>query len=182
MEIDRLKDLAERVAFFKHWLSIGQPACFPLPAFFFQQGFMTGILQLHARRYGIPIDTLSFTYAILDYEDANDVGADGPEDGVYIEGFFLDGARWDREKKYIWDSHHKVMFDTLPVFHFIPTQNFQRNKADYECPLYKTSERKGVLTTTGASSNYIIGLDIPTERQPDYWVRMGVAALCALTE
>ena len=82
----------------------------------------------------------------------------------------------------IWDSLHKQMDDTMPVVHFVPTQNFQRNTADYECPLYKTAVRAGVLTTTGASSNYIIGLDIPTERQPDYWVRMGVAALCALTE
>ena len=39
-----------------------------------------------------------------------------------------------------------------------------------------------VLTNTGASSNYVISLDIPTERNPDYWVRMGVAGLCALAE
>ena len=38
------------------------------------------------------------------------------------------------------------------------------------------------LTTTGASSNYVVSLDIPTERNPDYWVRMGVAGLCALAE
>ena len=60
------KDLDVRVRFFTGWLKEGQPACFNLPAFFFQQGFMTGILQMHARRYGIPIDTLSFSYAIKD--------------------------------------------------------------------------------------------------------------------
>ena len=92
------------------------------------------------------------------------------------------GARWDREKQVIWDSHHKEMFDTMPVVHFVPTQNFVRNAADYECPLYKTAVRAGVLTTTGASSNYVLSLDIPTAKPPDYWVRMGVAALCALAE
>jgi len=175
------KDLDMRVTFFNGWLTQGQPACFNLPAFFFQQGFMTGILQLHARQYFIPIDSLAFSYKILEYENASEV-PEAPVDGVYAEGFFLDGARWDREKKVIWDSKHKEMFDTLPVFHFIPTQDFERNKADYECPLYKTAVRAGVLTTTGASSNYVISLDIPTERNPDYWVRMGVASLCALAE
>merc|ERR1712086_658436 len=175
------KDLEIRVTFFNSWLTKGQPDCFNLPAFFFQQGFMTGILQLHARQYFIPIDSLQFSYKILPFEDASEV-TEGPEDGVYIEGFFLDGARWDREKQVIWDSRHKEMYDTMPVFHFMPTQDFVRNKADYECPLYKTAVRAGVLSTTGASSNHVINLDIPTERDPDYWVRMGVAGLCALAD
>ena len=76
------------------------------------------------------------------------------------------------------------MFDTMPVFHFIPAQNFEHNKKDFACPLYKTAERKGVLTTTGASSNYILDLDIPTSKTPDYcWMRIGCrASLCALAD
>jgi hypothetical protein len=71
------------------------------------------------------------------------------------------------------------MFDTMPVFHFIPAQNFEHNKKDFACPLYKAAERKGVLTTTCASSNYILDLDIPTSKTPFYWMRMGVARRCA---
>jgi dynein heavy chain len=175
------KDLDMRVKFFGSWLREGQPNCFNLPAFFFQQGFMTGILQMHARRYGIPIDTLSFSYKIMQYETAADVDA-APEDGVLIEGFFIVGARYDRASALIADSYHKEMHDTLPVFHFMPTANFQRSPKDFACPLYKTAVRAGVLTTTGASSNYIIDLDIPTDKTPDYWIRMGCAALCALAE
>lgn len=36
------------------WLTGGQPACFPLPVFFFPQGFMTGTLQTFARKYQVP--------------------------------------------------------------------------------------------------------------------------------
>ena len=82
-------------------------------------------------------------------------------------GFFLVGARWDREKQFIWDSKHKEMHDTMPVVHFVPTQNFVRNKADYECPLYKTSARAGVLSTTGASTNFVVALSIPTREPPE---------------
>ena len=60
-----------RVEFFGGWLTKGQPACFNLPAFFFQQGFMAGILQMHARKYGLPIDTLQFSYAIQKAENAS---------------------------------------------------------------------------------------------------------------
>ena len=40
------------------------------------------------------------------------------------------------------------MYATMPVIHFNPAANFERNKADYECPLYKTATRAGGLTTT----------------------------------
>jgi len=47
----------------------------------------------------------------------------------------------------------------------------------YSCPLYKTSERKGELSTTGHSTNFVLFLYIPTEVQPDYWLRRGAALL-----
>ena len=52
----------------------------------------------------------------------------------------------------------------MPVFHFIPAQNFEHNKKDFACPLYKAAERKGVLTTTCASSNYILETLTSTSR------------------
>ena len=77
----------------------------------------------------------------------------------------------------------EIMDDTMPVVHFVPTQiTSSATPTTTSAPLYKTAVRAGVLTTTGASSNYVVSLDIPTDRNPDYWVRMGVAALCALAE
>jgi len=178
-----IRDLQERVAFMRRWLLAGVAGmpCYTLPAFFFPQGFMTGILQMHARRYSIPIDSLTFSYNILEAETGAACEAP-PQDGVYIDGFFLDGARWDREMRLLADSHPTVMHDTLPVIHFIPAPNFRRDVSDYECPLYKTAVRAGVLSTTGQSTNFVVAVDIPTDRTPDYWVAMGTAMLCALAE
>ena len=33
-----------------------------------------------------------------------------------------------------------------------------------------------------ASSNFVVAVDIPTDRNPDYWVSMGAAMLCALAD
>lgn len=59
---------------------------------------MTGALQLHARKYQIPIDTLNFGFRVLDFESEDDVTS-GPSDGIYISGLFLEGARWDTERR-----------------------------------------------------------------------------------
>ena len=51
-----VKDLKERIAFLRDWTQNGSPNCYWLSGLFFPQGFLTGVLQTHARRYQIPID------------------------------------------------------------------------------------------------------------------------------
>lgn len=57
----------------RKWLTDGQPPCFWLPGFFFPQGFLTGVLQVHARKYMIPIDTLAFQFSVTQQSSAEEV-------------------------------------------------------------------------------------------------------------
>lgn len=56
------------------------------------QGFLTAVLQNHARLTQTPIDQLSFGFTVLPVEDAQQVTA-APESGVYVSGLHLEGAR-----------------------------------------------------------------------------------------
>ena len=53
-------------------------------------------LQAYARRYKEPIDLLEFVPTVKPYKDLDEVPAP-PEDGVYIHGMFVEGARFDAE-------------------------------------------------------------------------------------
>jgi len=174
-------DFHARIRFMRTWLQKGAPFCYTLPYIYYPQGFMTGSLQMHARKYAIPIDSLNFGFEAQDMETAEDVTAP-PEDGVYVDGFFMDGARFDRKKKMIEDSHPGHMYDTVPVIHFGAVENRKRDPNDYESPLYKTSVRAGILSTTGQSTNFVIAVDLKTDKNPEYWVLKGAALLCALND
>lgn len=39
----------------------------------------------------------------------------GPEDGCYIRGLFMEGARWDSETHLLGDSRPKELFTDCPV-------------------------------------------------------------------
>jgi dynein heavy chain len=109
-----------------------------------------------------------------------------PEHGVYIDGLYLDGARWDSEHKTLEDSHLGELFPRMPIIHFMPTNiksGWKPNPKDYLCPVYKTSARAGILSTTGHSTNFVLPVLLPTTtREPDYWVLKGAALLCQLDE
>lgn len=172
-------DYHKRMDFMLTWILTGEPKSFWLPGFYFPQGFMTGALQTHARKYKIPIDTLSFSFSVLQTENENEL-QEAPENGIYIYGLYLDGARWNRDGHFLAKANSGEMYSKLPVLHFIPMVNYVPPAANYECPLYKTHVRAGVLTTTGASSNYILNLSLNIDPLtfPDFWILQGVASLC----
>ncbi|KAJ3192063.1 Dynein heavy chain 6, axonemal [Irineochytrium annulatum] len=186
-----VKDLHLRIEFLEHWIEKGQPPCFWLPGFFFPQGFLTGVLQNHSRKYNVPIDSLVFAYKVSDYEeddpriakdpcvvqvdaDADRALMDSPGedlavtypavDGVLIRGLYIEGARWDREKRLLQESYAMEMFSTMPLLRFIPTQKPQANPELYVCPLYKTSARAGTLSTTGHSTNFVVSVNLPSDK------------------
>lgn len=174
-------DLIERVIFVDAWLKNGNPSSFSLPYMFFPQGFLTGVLQTHAREYKIAIDRLSFTFEILEAEGPEEID-EKPTDGVFVYGLFIEGGRWDRETGYLADSAPGKMIETMPVIHFIPKEDFKIDAEDYASPLYKTSLRAGVLSTTGQSTNFVLYCALPTKEAPDKWVQRATAMLCMLDD
>jgi dynein heavy chain len=94
----------------------------------------------------------------------------------------MDGARYNRDDAVIDDQNPSELYSKMPLIWFKPTEDFKRNDEDYQCPCYKTGERKGMLNTTGQSTNFICYVDVPTNLQPSVWVRRAAAMLCALND
>jgi len=91
----------------------------------------------------------------------------------------MQGARWDATRKIVDDSQLGVTIIEFPVVWLEPVleEDLKLDKT-FSCPLYKTSERAGTLSTTGHSTNFVQFMAIPTEKDQDYWIRRGAALLC----
>ena len=126
-------------------------------------GFMTGLLQTHARKYDLPIDHLSFKFTVkpeyrdqATYQDNLEKGGDDPDalldvpkDGALVYGVYTDAWKWDDASMCMTESDYGVMNTSLPIFHMLPEMDFVPSKDDYICPLYKEGLRAGTLSTTG---------------------------------
>ena len=171
------------------WVDHGIPEVFWISGFYFPQAFLTGSLQNYARKMQYPIDTVSFNFVVLKekYQDLRK-----PTNGVIIRGLFLEGARYCHEEESLTDSLPKQLYTELPCIHLSPIQNrLLPTEGVYRCPVYKILSRRGVLSTTGHSTNFVMWIDLPSNRtnifnneglaDSEEWIRAGVAAFGSLT-
>jgi len=176
-----IEDFLERWKFMQNWIKNDIPFMFWFSAFFFQQAFLTGVLQNYARKDKIAIDRIIWNFEVLKMSFNP---TEHPERGAYSNGLFMDGARWDDDNMCVADSFPKVLWSTMAPFWLRPVEKDEDahdyNKL-YNCPIYKTSERKGVLSTSGHSSNFIMYLSIPHSCVPPhserFWTKRGVALI-----
>jgi len=174
-----ISELVRRLETLQKWIDEGAPPMFWITGFFFTHAFLTGVLQNYARKYKLPIDTVVFDFEAM---PANHDFTKKPDDGAYCTGMFIEGAKWSDEKMTLVESDPKVLFTEMPVFWFKPTT--QDKRADfphYLCPIYRTAERRGVLATTGHSSNFVINLTVPSDKPQNHWIKRGVAGLLSLS-
>lgn len=174
-----VSNFLERLQFLQTWFDNGKPVNFWISGFFFTQAFLTGAMQNFARRYKVSIDQLCYDFQLM----SSDRMKTAPTDGVYVYGLFIEGARWDRQLKHLEEQLPKILYDSIPVIWFKPTQRSQLVVGSrYTSPLYKTLERRGVLSTTGHSTNYVLPILLPSHVPSSHWVKRGTALLCQLSE
>lgn len=69
---------------------------------------------------------------------------EAPQDGCYIRGLYMEGARWDNDNQLVNESKAKELFSEVPVIWLIPAVNrLQPTTGIYVCPVYKTLTRAG---------------------------------------
>ena len=94
------------------------------------------------------------------------------------------------------ESLPRVIYDKLPIFAIQPSvAKAKASEEDagelgqdgavageiYECPVYKTTDRHGFMTTTGHSTNFVIRLELPSSKYPpSHFIMRGCAAFCQL--
>lgn len=90
--------------------------------------------------------------------------------------------RWVTESGSLAMPEPGSMTSLLPIVHFQPQQCAESaSTAEYQCPLYQTSARSGMLSSTGQSTNFVLHICLPIPRNSNAadWILQGAAAVCS---
>ncbi|XP_055643505.1 dynein axonemal heavy chain 6 [Toxorhynchites rutilus septentrionalis] len=190
-------DLQQRIEYIQSWFDDGLPISSWICGLFFPQSFLTGTLQTFSRKNDIPIDTLKFDFDIMSctlnqqviYErqirgqKSNSLFEDlkTPESGILIHGLFIEAGRWDLREGGLCDPKVGELVSRLPVVLLKPCIDLEIARR-YEAPLYKTSVRAGVLSTTGHSTNFVLSILLPSMKPADFWILRGTALITMIAD
>ena len=83
------------------------------------------------------------------------------------------------------------LYTDMPVIHLDPVKDrVAPTLGVYRLPIYKVLSRRGVLATTGHSTNFVMWMEMPSNRtdiknnmgqaDQEEWIKAGVAAFCSL--
>ncbi|KAI4470545.1 dynein heavy chain family protein [Holotrichia oblita] len=163
-------ELLERDHQFRTWLANGRPNVFWMTGFFNPQGFLTAMRQDVTRAHkGWALDSVVLQNLITRYN--KEELKEGPAEGVYISGLFLEGASLDRRTGKLIESRPKVLYEQMPVIYiFAINTTAGKDPKLYECPIYRKPQR--------TDQKYVGSIDFETDCSPRHWALRGVALLC----
>jgi dynein heavy chain len=182
-------DLMARLDMIHAWIENGIPVVFWISGFYFPQSFLTGSRQNFARKYKHAIDTIEFDF-IVQKESWESI-TEPPPDGVFIRGLYLEGCRWDPIEGSLADSRPKQLYTEMAMLLLLPVKDRKMPTSGiYRCPTYKVLSRRGVLATTGHSTNFIMWIELPAKNSEyinfegfsdnEGWIKAGVGMFSSL--
>lgn len=186
-------DMLNRVHQLVEWsTNLVTPYSVWLPGLFNPTSYLTAVMQVTARRTGLPLDQMTTETHVTTYlkHDGLDYY---PEDGAFVHGLYIEGARWPTGDEAgdvemitgvptagnLVDSRLKELLPPLPVIYVkaVPVQPswepsavgyLRRVSYIYECPVYLTSFR---------GPTYVFLSTLRTVDPNSKWVLTGTAIL-----
>jgi dynein heavy chain len=75
----------------------------------------------------------------------------------------------------------QVLYAACPVLWLKPCRKSEvQERRCYHCPLYKTAARRGTLSTTGHSTNFVVDVRLASSVPESHWIARGVCLLAQL--
>mmetsp|Transcript_4425 Transcript_4425/g.9408 ORF Transcript_4425/g.9408 Transcript_4425/m.9408 type:complete len:4228 (+) Transcript_4425:42-12725(+) len=163
----QFSDLLKRVAMLVEWTdTLQRPECLWLPGLFNPTAYLTAVMQVTGRITGEALDKTTTETHVTVMRNPKDerVTSQQPENGVYVHGLYIEGARWPEEPEDTYDVGHtpcggnlvdsrlKELLPLMPIMYVkaVVVQDsweasavgYMRYTADiYECPVYVTQFR-----------------------------------------
>eukprot|EP00922_Rhytidocystis_sp_ex-Travisia-forbesii_P006576 GHVS01009549.1.p1 GENE.GHVS01009549.1~~GHVS01009549.1.p1 ORF type:complete len:151 (+),score=19.56 GHVS01009549.1:3-455(+) len=141
---------------------------FWLSGFHVPESLITALVQTTCRAKQWPLDKSCLYTKVTEFIHKEQVTERLPH-GTYIEGIYLEGAKWERGALARQDPKQLVV--EMPLIQLVPVEAHQLKLRDIiTTPVYVTQNRR-----TAMGEGWIFDASLPSSVHPSLWILQGVA-------
>ncbi|KAL7295702.1 hypothetical protein TKK_0011053 [Trichogramma kaykai] len=131
--------------------------------------YLAALVQVSCRKNNWPLDRSVIYTSVSQYIKAEEV-EERPEEGCYVEGLYLEGARWDINENCLKRSRPKILIEELPILSVIPIESHRLKLLNtIKTPVYTTSNRRNAMGV-----GLVFEADLRTREHTSHWILQGV--------
>jgi dynein heavy chain len=162
----------QRYEQFRHWVEVGEPIVMWLAGLMVPESYVSALVQITCRKYVWPLDRSTVFTRVTKFISADEIKGP-PKDGAYVQGLFLEGAKWDVERGVLAPQEKKILIYELPILEIIP-QEVSKLKlvGTFRTPLYVTRDRRNA-----AGVGLVMECDLSSDKHPSHWILESVALI-----
>ncbi|XP_020287480.1 dynein heavy chain 10, axonemal isoform X2 [Pseudomyrmex gracilis] len=111
----------KRIDQYTNWSGANEPVVLWLAGLHVPETYLAALVQITCHKNNWPLDRSVIYTTVSKFLKPDDV-EERPDQGCYVHGLYLEGARWDVEEQCLRRSHPKVLVEELPILTIIPTE------------------------------------------------------------
>ncbi|XP_014219672.1 dynein heavy chain 10, axonemal [Copidosoma floridanum] len=165
-----MEHFEKRIAQYTSWAGCNEPMVMWLSGLHIPETYLAALIQMACRRNNWPLDRSVMYTAVSRFINLEEV-EERPDEGCYVQGLYLEGARWDVKENCLKRSHPMVLVEPLPILSIIPIESHRLKLMNtIKTPVYTTSNRRNAMGV-----GLVFEADLGTSEHPSHWILQGVA-------
>lgn len=157
---------------YSSWCKDGDPVVFWFSGFHIPESLLSALVQASCRRRGWALDKSALYTKVTKNTDPTEV-KQKLNDGAYMEGLYLEGARWDMEKMCLQRQLPKQLIQQMPLIQVIPVEaNRLKLRDELPTPVYITQLRRNAMGV-----GLVFEANLSTKEHFSLWILQGVAMM-----
>jgi len=168
--VNWISHFERRFAQYRDWVDIEEPKVIWLSGLHIPESYNTALIQTTCRMKGWALDKSTMYSNVTKITNPKEI-TKRLEQGTYIQGLYLEGARWNMEDDCLDIQKPKELVTEMPLIQIIPVEaNKLKLRGTIKTPVYITQARKNAMGV-----GMVFEADIKSTRHESHWILQGVA-------
>lgn len=134
-----------RLSQYRGWVDVEEPKVIWLSGLHIPESYLTALIQTTCRGKGWALDKSTMYTNVTKFMDAKEV-TKRLEHGTYVQGLYIEGARWNGEADCLDYQRPKELVQEMPLLQVIPVEaNKIKLRGTIKTPVYVTQARRNAM-------------------------------------